>query len=112
MKSPVTCANSSMQPKPSSLTPTFGSSLKLAQLDSPTSGGLSLDLPVCLFTLRVSLLTGLLFGVAPVFRASHPDLSRILNACGRGNVRCGARALFRKFLVAAERALALRSLSR
>ena len=65
------------------------------------------DLRICLFTAGLSALSCLLFGIAPVFRASAPDLSRLLNSSGRGNVQGGGRSRLRALLVVGEIALAL-----
>ncbi|HWD99804.1 MAG TPA: FtsX-like permease family protein, partial [Bryobacteraceae bacterium] len=46
-----------------------------------------LDARVCLFCTGLSLLSCLLFGTAPILRASAPDLSRLMNGSGRGNGR-------------------------
>ncbi|MBV8844286.1 MAG: ABC transporter permease, partial [Bryobacterales bacterium] len=66
----------------------------------------ALDYRVLLFTLAVTVVTGLLFGLIPAFRASKPDIARSLKeqACavvGGGNVR------LRKALVAAQVMLSL-----
>jgi len=53
---------------------------------------LDMDLRVLAFTLGVSLLTGLIFGIVPVFRASVPDVASILNSTGRGNIQGGTIA--------------------
>jgi predicted permease len=45
---------------------------------------IDLDLPVLLVTLGVSVLTGLLFGLAPALRSSRPDLAEVLNESARG----------------------------
>jgi ABC-type antimicrobial peptide transport system permease subunit len=62
---------------------------------------LALDWRVCAFTAVVSVLTGLLFGIAPVFRATMPDLSSILNSGGRGGIQGGGRNRLRKLAAAA-----------
>ena len=72
---------------------------------------LALDWRVCAFTAVVSVLTGLLFGIAPVFRATMPDLSSILNSGGRGGIQGGGRNRLRKLLVVGEVALALVALA-
>ncbi len=72
---------------------------------------LHLDLRVYAFTLGVSLLTGILFGVAPVFRASVPDVAKILNSAGRGNIQGGGHNRLRSLLVVCEMALALVALA-
>ena len=72
---------------------------------------LRLDLRVVLFTAAISLLTGVIFGIAPAFRASVPDVARILNAEGRGNIQGGTRNVFRSGLVVAEIALSMIALA-
>jgi len=68
---------------------------------------LSLDARVILFTLALSVLSCLFVGLAPVLRASAPDLSKLLNTAGRGNVQGGSRSPLRAALVVGEIALAL-----
>jgi putative ABC transport system permease protein len=72
-----------------------------------TTIDLRLDWRICLFTAGLSALSCLLFGLAPVVRASTPDLSRLLNTSGRGNVQGGGRSPVRALLVAGEIAMAL-----
>jgi predicted permease len=68
---------------------------------------LSFDLPVLLFTLGISLFTGLLFGLAPAFRTSVPDLAETLKLGGRGGSIGGGRNKLRSLLVVSEIALSL-----
>src|SRR4029453_16903459 len=64
------------------------------------------DGSVLLFTLAVSVATGLLFGLVPALRASRPDLGAVLKEGSRGSKgRPGTRA--RNVLVVAETALAV-----
>ena len=60
-----------------------------------------------LFTLGISLLTGLLFGVAPAFKASVPDLADTLKLGGRGGSIGWGRNKLRSLLVVSEIALSL-----
>lgn len=57
------------------------------------------------FTLAVSLLTGVLFGLAPALGSSKPDLNQVLKESGRGTT--GGRRRLRETLVVAELSLAL-----
>jgi putative ABC transport system permease protein len=68
---------------------------------------LSLDSHVLIFTLGISLLTGLLFGLAPAFRASVPDLAETLKLGGRGGSIGWGRNKLRSLLVVSEIALSL-----
>lgn len=63
------------------------------------------DARILLFTLAVTVLTGLIFGLAPALRASRPDLWTTLKD-GAGSVAgTGRSLLLRKSLVAAQVAL-------
>jgi predicted permease len=66
---------------------------------------LSFDGRVLLFTAVVSVLTGLLFGLAPAIRISRTNLSDMVKAGGRSGTDAG-HARFRSALVIAEIALA------
>ncbi len=68
---------------------------------------LSFDLRVLLFTLGVSIFTGLLFGLAPAFRASIPDLAETLKLGGRGGSVGSGRNKVRGLLVVSEIALSV-----
>ena len=68
---------------------------------------LTLDGHVLLFTVGVTLLTGLLFGLAPAVKASDPDLNEVLKIGGRGGSVGWTRNRLRSLLVISEVALAL-----
>src|SRR5262249_41386961 len=72
----------------------------------PLDLDLSLDLRALGFTLLVSALTGLLFGLAPAWRATRVGLSRSLKETGRtgGGV---SRSLLSKSLVVTQVAISL-----
>ena len=71
----------------------------------PRSGDIRVDAVVLAFTLVISLLCGLLFGLAPTLRASN-NLERSLRSGTRGSVG-GAGQRLRSGLVVAEVALAV-----
>jgi putative ABC transport system permease protein len=66
-----------------------------------------LDLPVLAFTFGISVLTGLLFGLVPAWRASRTDLNTTLKeAAGRAESAGGSQRI-RSFLLASEVAFAV-----
>jgi putative ABC transport system permease protein len=67
----------------------------------------SVDGRVLLFTLGLSLLTGIIFGVIPALQASRPDLNETLKEGGRGGTVGRARHRLRGALAVGEIALAL-----
>jgi putative ABC transport system permease protein len=73
----------------------------------PRADEIGIDAPVTLFTLFVSLLTGLLFGLAPAVHASTSDLHGMLKEGGRGSAGNRGGQGLRRMLVVAEVALAL-----
>jgi predicted permease len=73
----------------------------------PRISNIQLDAPVLLFTLGVSLLTGVIFGVVPAWQASHVDLNSSLKAGNRTGTTGEHRGRMRNVLVVGEVALAL-----
>ncbi|HET9272315.1 MAG TPA: ABC transporter permease, partial [Vicinamibacterales bacterium] len=76
----------------------------------PRLEAITLDGTVLLFTFAVSVLTGLLFGLAPALRAARPDLNVALKAGGRntqGEGGFGSRRRLRSLLVVSEVAISL-----
>src|ERR1044072_1593722 len=65
---------------------------------------ITLDRNVLIFTIGASLITGIIFGLAPAVQASNPDLNETLKEGGRGSTSGRQRA--RSFLVVSEVALA------
>src|SRR3989454_767175 len=68
---------------------------------------ITLDLRVLLFTLGVSLLTGLLFGLAPAIAATRHSLGHFLKEAGRGGAQGLAHNRLRGLLVVTEVAFSL-----
>lgn len=73
----------------------------------PRLGEVSLNAPVLLFTLAVSLVTGVLFGLVPAVSAVRSDLNSILRSAGRSGMSSPGRNWFRKVLVVVEVALSM-----
>lgn len=67
---------------------------------------LKLDLRVLLFTFAVSLITGIIFGLAPALRATRVDLSPVLKESA-ASVVGGTRSLLTKSLIVLQVALSL-----
>jgi len=67
----------------------------------------SLSLPVLLFTIGLSLLTGLLMGIYPALQGSHADLVDSLKEGGRGTSGSVRQQRFRKILVGGQVALSV-----
>ena len=75
---------------------------------APRLAVIGLDARVLLFTLVVSVSTGLLFGLLPAIGASGVSLVDALKGAGRGTGSAGGRGRIRSGLVIGELALALR----
>ena len=67
----------------------------------------SLSIPVLLFTIGLSILTGLLMGIYPALQGSHTDLVDGLKEGGRGTSGSVRQQRFRKILVGAQVALSV-----
>ena len=79
--------------------------LAIAPAEIPTFVNIALDGRVLGFTVFVSILTGILFGLAPALGSSSPDLLGTLREGGRSGG--GLRPWLRNLLVVSEVALAL-----
>jgi predicted permease len=69
----------------------------------PRASEVSLDSRVLLFTVALSLLAGIVFGLAPALKTSRVDLQQVLKESGRGSARHRLQGIF----VASEVAMAL-----
>jgi predicted permease len=89
----------------------FGASRLIVRLLSRSGDALqlstSIDLRVLGFTIVVTVLTGLLFGLVPAIRAARVDLNESLKETGRGVTHSGHRMSFAKALVVLQVGLSL-----
>ena len=79
----------------------------LSPVDLPRVETVGLDSHVLMFVLGITLLAGLVFGLAPALRAADPNLSDTLKEGGRGSSEGIKRNRLRSLLVASEFTFAL-----
>jgi putative ABC transport system permease protein len=79
----------------------------LAPASLPNVAGLSVDLEVLVFAFAVSVITGIIFGLAPAVQASRSDTHDPLKEAGRGTTAGTSVHRLRSSLVVGEVALAL-----
>jgi len=79
----------------------------LAEDSIPRVGEIALDNRVLGFTMLVSLLTALFFGLAPALQASRPDLNETLKEGGKGGGSSSRMMRARNALIVVEVAMAL-----
>ncbi len=75
--------------------------------DLPRAKEVAVDGRVLVFTLAVSLLTGIIFGFVPALQASRPDLNETLKEGGRSTTGSAGHRRVRSLLVVSEIALSL-----
>lgn len=75
--------------------------------DTPRLEEIRLDYRVVLFTLGTSILTGIVFGLAPAFQAARTNLNDVLKEAGRSGGDTSRRLRLRNLLVISEFALSL-----
>ena len=85
------------------LVPTMAANFLPLEADSVTS----LSFPVLLFTIGLSIVTGLLMGIYPAMQGSQTDLVDSLKEGGRGSAGSLRQQRFRKILVGAQVALSV-----
>jgi predicted permease len=79
--------------------------LSIVPAELPRAAEIRIDSHVLLFTMGVSLLAGILFGLAPALKTSQPRLHETLKESGRG--ASGTRQRAQSIFVAMEMAMAL-----
>src|SRR5690606_12700486 len=80
---------------------------RLAPPDLPRLDQVAVDTRVLFFGLAVAIVTGLVFGLAPVAQAWRSDVRDVLAVGGRGGVGSRGAARFRRWLVVTQLALAM-----
>ncbi|HMV50145.1 MAG TPA: ABC transporter permease, partial [Blastocatellia bacterium] len=73
----------------------------------PRLAGVRINTPVLLFTLAISMVTALIFGLVPAWQASRGNLNQMLREGGRGAAGSAKGQKLRGALVVAEMALSL-----
>jgi putative ABC transport system permease protein len=73
----------------------------------PRYNPITVDARVLIFTLFISLLTALIFGLLPAFQVAKVDVQHALNEGGRGGTQGRRQGRLRAVLIASEMALAL-----
>jgi putative ABC transport system permease protein len=79
----------------------------LSPAELPRATGIGMDGPVLGFTLTISLLSGLIFGLVPALQASNVDLIEELKGTTRSSTAPAAHNRTRSLLVVAEVAISL-----
>jgi predicted permease len=87
----------------------WGNSLLVSLIprEVPRINDVSVDARILLFTLAISILTGLIFGLVPALQASRFDLNRSLKEGVRGTTSGAGQNRLRSLLVVSEVAMAL-----
>ncbi len=78
-----------------------------AQTNLPQIADVPMDLRVLTFTLLISVLSGILFGLTPALQLSRPDLSLVLQDEGRGAAGNRKKNRARSIIVAVQVALSM-----
>lgn len=81
--------------------------VSLSREDLPRAGQIGMDGRVLGFTFLVSILTGVVFGLAPAIHSSKTDLNESLKEGGRGSTEGARRNRLRAALVIGEVAIAI-----
>ena len=81
--------------------------LRLVPDTLPRLNAISINTPVLIFALAVSVATGIVFGLVPALHADRFDVNHVLKQEGRGSAGSHSRARTRRALVVTECALSL-----
>ena len=81
--------------------------IKLGPRDIPRLNDIAIDGTVLWFTAAASIITGIIFGLAPALKSSKPDLNESLKEGGRGTSESFNRHSLRNLLVVAQMAFTL-----
>jgi putative ABC transport system permease protein len=81
--------------------------VRLVPPSVPRLNEITIDWPVLLFAFAVSVVAGVLFGLAPALEVGRLDLTRVLKREGRGSTASNQQARMRRWLVVGEFALSL-----
>ncbi|HEY3835061.1 MAG TPA: FtsX-like permease family protein, partial [Bryobacteraceae bacterium] len=79
----------------------------LPEYSFPHEVVIGVNLPVLLFTVGLGMLTGILFGLAPAFHASNPQVAQLMQASSRRATGGGRGKRLHRILVAGQIALTL-----
>lgn len=85
----------------------FDGVLALLPEDLPRLDNVAMDFRVLLFTLGLSLLTGLVLGLVPLFQLRRSNLQEVVQQGGRSSTPTGRELWTRRVLIVAEVALCL-----
>jgi predicted permease len=86
---------------------TVGGLLGILSSSNPIALSPSLDARVFIFTFFLSLATGVVFGLAPAWEATSPEIARVLKDLSGTIVAAGGHVRMRKALVASQVAISL-----
>ena len=81
--------------------------VRMAAGNLPRSADIRTDSTVLLFTAVISIVAGVLFGLAPALQISRPDLMAVLRSEGRGATSGRRRNVMRNLLVVSQVALSV-----
>ena len=79
--------------------------IAISPADSPRVDEIAIDMRVFVFSLGVTILAGLLFGLVPALHTSRPDLNETLKESGRQAATSGSRNRIGSLLIVSEVAL-------